>query len=269
MLNLRSTLVKYHETGNPRIREQIIVNCMPLVKYVVGKVAGAAPRRWDREELIQCGIFGLIDAVERYDPRKRVKFETYAILRIRGAVIDELRSRDWVPRAKRKMARRIDAVTWELESTDGTVPAVDDLAEAIGVSMQEMETILHEVSFVSFVSLEQACGAAGEDGGGDGVRLADLIPDDTADEPGSRMEMEERVRALGRAITGLPEQERIIVTLYYYENMHLKEIAELYEVSESRISQVHGRALILLRLKMQELLGEELSHRRAHVAAGA
>ena len=114
MLDLKDVWTEYNATRRPEVRDQIIVDCMPLVKYVVGKVASGAPRNCDREELIQSGIFGLIDAIDRYDPTKQVKFETYAILRIRGAVIDELRSRDWVPRSKRKMAREVASVACEL-----------------------------------------------------------------------------------------------------------------------------------------------------------
>ncbi len=252
MIDLTDVWTEYRETGSPEIRERIIMDCMPLVKYVVGKVAALAPLRFDREELIQSGIFGLIDAVERYDPSKDTRFETYAILRIRSAVIDELRSRDWVPRAKRKAAREIEAKTLELKSRDGRIPTVDDLAAAMGVSREEMKDILKETSFVSFVSID----SAGDDAEGeDGHRgLADLLRDTNGREPSARLELEEQVRALSRAITMLPEQERIVITLYYYENMRLRDIGKLFGVSESRISQIHGRALILLKLQMEQLL---------------
>ena len=255
MLDLKDVWTEYQETGNRDVRERIILDCLPLVKYVVGKVAASAPRSCDREELIQCGIFGLIDAIERYDPTKEVKFETYAIVRIRGAVIDELRSRDWVPRAKRKMARQVEAVTCKLEARSGEIPTVDDLASAMGVTHEEMQQILQETSFVSFVSLDEPRSNDGLDGGGS-APMADLLRDRAAGEPGSRIELEEKTRALSRAITELPEQERIIITLYYYEEMRLKDIGELYGVSESRISQIHGRALVLLRIRMDALLGE-------------
>jgi len=256
VLDLKEIWTEYQETGNREVRERIIMDCLPLVKYVVRKVAAAAPRSCDREELIQCGIFGLIDAIERYDPTKEVKFETYAILRIRGAVIDELRSRDWVPRAKRKMAREVQAVTCELEARNGEVPTVDDLASAMGVTRGEMQEALQETSFVSFVSLDEPRSSAGYDGDGGSAPMAELLRDPTARDPGSRIEIEEKTRALSRAITELPEQERIIVTLYYYEGMRLKDIGELYGVSESRISQIHGRALVLLKVRMDALLGE-------------
>ena len=256
MLDLKDVWTEYRETGDRHVRERIIVDCMPLVKYVVGKVAATAPRHCDREELIQSGIFGLIDAIERYDPGKEVKFETYAILRIRGAVIDELRSRDWVPRSKRRLAREIQAVTCELESRDGKVPTVDDLAEAMGVSREDMEKTLQETSFVSFVSLDETHGSGDPEDGGRDAKMLDLLIDRETGAPSSRIELEEKVRALSRAIAELPEQERVIVTLYYYESMRLKEIGELYGVSESRACQIHGRALVLLKLRMEQLLGE-------------
>jgi RNA polymerase sigma factor for flagellar operon FliA len=254
VLDLKDIWTEYGETGSREVRERIIIDCLPLVKYVVGKVAASAPANCDREELIQCGIFGLIDAIERYDPTKKVKFETYAILRIRGSVIDELRSRDWVPRAKRKMAREVRTMTCELEGRNGGIPTVDDLAEAMGVSRDEMEEILDDTSFVTFVSLNEPRSTNGSDGGAGSI--ADLLHDTRSGGPASRIELAERTHALSRAIAELPEQERIIVTLYYYEEMRLKDIGELYGVSESRMSQIHSRALVLLKLKIDELLGE-------------
>ena len=222
------------------------------MKYVVGKVAHAAPTSCDREDLIQCGIFGLIDAIERYDPTKDVKFETYAILRIRGAVIDEMRSRDWVPRSKRRMAREVEAAACELKSRSGEVPTVDDLAEAMGVSREEMQGRLEETSFVTFVSLSEPRSGSGGAMDGAGTSMADLLRDTSSDEPTGRIELEERVSSLSQAITELPEQERIIITLYYYEEMRLKDIGEIYDVSESRISQIHNRALVLLKIALAE-----------------
>jgi len=256
VLDLKDIWTEYRETGSREVREQIIIDCLPLVKYVVGKVAASAPANCDREELIQCGIFGLIDAIERYDPTKKVKFETYAILRIRGSVIDELRSRDWVPRAKRKMARDVRTVTCELEGRNGEIPTVDDLAAAMGVSRDEMDEILDDTSFVTFVSLNEPRSTNGSDGDGGAGSIADLLHDTHSGGPASRIELAERTHALSRAIAELPEQERIIVTLYYYEEMRLKDIGELYGVSESRMSQIHSRALVLLKLKINELLGE-------------
>jgi RNA polymerase sigma factor for flagellar operon FliA len=253
VLDLKDVWTEYQETGDRQIRERIITDCMPLVKYVVGKVAASVPDHCDREELIQSGIFGLIDAIERYDPGRETKFETYAILRIRGAVIDELRSRDWVPRSKRKLAREVEAAACEIESRDGRVPSVADLAEAMGLSREEMEETLQQISFVSFVSLDEPKG--GETDGGS-LRMRDLLSDTDIAGPSARIELEEKTRALSQAITELPEQERVVVTLYYYEDMRLKDIAELYGVSESRISQIHGRALILLKLRTEQLLGE-------------
>lgn len=252
MLDLKDVWTEYRETGDREVRERIIIGGLPLVKYVVGKVAHAAPANCDREDLIQCGVFGLIDAIERYDPTRDVKFETYAILRIRGAVIDEMRSRDWVPRSKRKTAREVEAVTCELETQNGEVPTIDDLAKAMGVSPQEMEEMLEETSFVTFVSLNEPRSAADSAGDSDSVSMADLLRNTSTEEPTDRIELEERIRALGRAITELPEQERIVITLYYYEEMRMKDIGELYGVSESRMSQIHGRALVLLRLALSE-----------------
>lgn len=255
MLDLKDVWTEYRDTGKADIRERIILDALPLVKYVVGKVTATVPSSCDYEELVQCGIFGLMDAVENYDPAKETKFETYAILRIWGAVVDELRRRDWVPRAKRKMARELDAFRWEFQSQRGTAPSVDELAAAMNIPCDRMEEILQETNEVSFISLDESRGFRHDDEDAGSTTIADMLADEAAAEPGSAIELEEKTRALGRAIAELPEQERIIVTLHYYEGMRLKDIGELYGVSESRISQVHGRALVLLKLKMESLLG--------------
>jgi RNA polymerase sigma factor FliA len=255
MLDLKEVWTEYSRTRNGAVREQIIMDAMPLVKYVVGKFAASAPAHCDREELIQCGIFGLINAIERFDPDKGVKFETYAILRIRGAVIDELRSRDWVPRSHRRMAREVELAANEIETRTGAAPNVNDLAEAMNLSTDEMEQALRQTNFVSFVSLDEQQGGHTE-GSGDGqIRMGDLLEDTNIRPPSSRLELEERVCALGKAIEGLPEQERLVISLYYYEGIRLKDIGELFGVSESRVSQIHGRALVLLKLQMETLLG--------------
>jgi len=254
MLDLKDVWTEYRDTGSADIRERIIVDALPLVKYVVGKVTATAPANCEYEELVQCGIFGLMDAVENYDPARETRFETYAVLRIWGAVVDELRRRDWVPRAKRRMARELDAFRCAFQSERGTAPSVDEVAEAMNVPRDRMEEILHETNEVSFISLDECRGASHGDDNAGNATIADMLADAAAAEPGGAIELEEDTRALGRAIAELPEQERIIVTLHYYEDMLLKDIGELYGVSESRISQVHGRALVLLKLKMETLV---------------
>ncbi len=256
MLELKEVWTQFQETGDPEDRDRLIIEGIPLVKYVVGRVAATGPTGCDREELIQCGIFGLIDAVEKFDPDKGVKFETYAILRIRGAILDELRSRDWVPRSKRKLARKVRAATSELRARNGAAPAVDELAEEMEVSPEEMEEILQETARVSFVSLDEQRGAGQPDADAAGATMADLLADESIEDPFHRIELEEKTKALSAAIIELPEQERIVITLYYYEELRLRDIAQLYGVSESRISQIHSRALILLKLQMEQILGE-------------
>lgn len=251
MLNLKSRWQEYHETSDPNVRDEIILASLPLVKFVVGKLVPSPDA--DKEELVQSGIFGLIDALERYNPDRNVKFETYAILRIRGAVIDELRSRNWVPREKRKLARRIHDAQNRLHAS-GAAFGLDDLASEINLTPQELDDILQE-TLVSFISLDDHRTGSGDNP--DNPSILDSVADMSARDPHDHVELEERVRALSRAIVSLPEQERIITTLYYYENMKLKDIADLYGVSESRISQIHSRAIILLRLKLQQLLSEK------------
>jgi len=243
------TWSQYKTAEDDSARERLILECLPLVKFVVGKLALHLPTHLDREDLIESGIFGLIDAIDKFNPEKEVKFETYAILRIRGAVLDELRSRDWVPRSLRRKARTVRQVRQTLESEkDGNVPT-EILSDALGVTEEELDQLLSEVSFVSFVSLYETRGDRRDS---DGARVVDWVADARTQPPEHPLQFEEKKRILTRGIAELPDQERLIVTLYYYENMLLKDIGKVLGVTESRVSQVLSRALLSLRLKMNQ-----------------
>jgi len=239
----------YHTSGDPKIREKLIQLCIPLIRHVVGKIAEQLPPYIDREDLMEAGIFGLIDAIERYDVRDSAKFETYAMLRVRGAVMDELRSRDFVPRTLRRRMRQIDGARAALMAENDTIPTTDELAKALNIDRDELEATLTEVdNIASITSLYDRP----ERSERNGTRMLDMLVDTRSTSPASLMEVEEKKRLLTRYIQELPEQERLVITLYYYEGMLLKEIGEIFNVTESRISQVRSRALMLLKNRMKQ-----------------
>ena len=246
---LKSIWLAYRETGGPQAKEELIMSCRPLVRHVVNRLAAQLPPHLDREDLLEAGVYGLVDAIERYNPREEAKFETYAVLRIRGAVIDELRSRDFVPRSLRKKARQIRDARAALIADKDYTPTTAELAEDLNLDEDGLNDAITEVeNIASMTSLYDQRSSSDP---GESFRMVDVIPDPRSSSPSQSMEAEEKKEALAAAIQGLPEQERLVITLYYYEGMLLKQIGELFGVSESRISQVRSRALMLLKLKMK------------------
>ena len=250
MPDLSDALKIYQEEGTPESRDELILRSMPLVRYVVKRFASRAPRSMERDDLIDSGVCGLIEAVERFDPDKNVKFETYAILRIKGAVLDELRSRDWATRSARRKAREFNEVCAKLDHADDGTLDPDEVAAALGLSPQEMEKRLSEISFVSFVSIDEEQ----LDGDEDSTTLLSRLEDPRSPDPTRPLQFEEKKRALMEALKLLDEQEKLVITLYYFEGLFLKEIGELFQVTESRISQIHTQALAKLKRRMSEFL---------------
>jgi len=249
---LKTVWEHYHEHRSPLLMEELILGCMPLVRHVVNRLAAQLPSHVDREDLMEAGIFGMVDAIERYNPREDAKFETYAVLRIRGAVIDELRSRDFVPRSLRKKAREIREARAALCAEHDAMPTTAQLAGALNLDERELEDALMKVENMATVtSLYDRKASAGED---EGFRMVDLIADPRSNSPTGLMELEEKKKMLADAIMQLPEQERLVVTLYYFEGMLLKQIGELFNITESRVCQIRRHALILLKMKMRQLV---------------
>jgi len=247
---LKSVWEAYRETGGQESKEQMIMSCMPLVRHVVNRLAAQLPPHLDREDLLEAGIHGMIDAIERYNPREDAKFETYAVLRIRGAIIDELRSRDFVPRSLRKKAREIREAKAALFADNDYMPSTAELAHALSLNEEDLNNALTKVeNIASMMSLYDQRGTSEPS---ESFRMVDVIPDPRSASPSRPMEIEEKKRALAGAIQDLPEQERLVITLYYYEGMLLRQIGELLGVSESRVSQIRSRALMLLKLKMKQ-----------------
>jgi RNA polymerase sigma factor for flagellar operon FliA len=247
---LRELWQEFKASGESRLRERLILHYSPLVKYVAGRVGVGLPPNIEQADLVSYGIFGLIDAIEKFDLERAIKFETYAISRIKGAIIDELRAIDWIPRSVRYKAREVEKAYAALEAKLHRTPTESEVAGELGISLDELHTIFSQVSFVNVIALDELLNVGGERG--DKLSLVDTLEDTKAEDPVEVFETEETKYLLSRAINTLPEREKIVVTLYYYEGLTLAEIGQVLGVTESRICQMHTKAVLQLRAKLAE-----------------
>jgi RNA polymerase sigma factor FliA len=238
---------EYRNTRDRALRDRLIITYSPLVKFVAGRLGASLPAHVDEQDLVSYGLLGLIGAIERYDPGREIKFETYAISRIRGAIIDELRSLDWVPRSVRTRAREIERAIADLERQLMRAPTDEEIAGKLGISGGELEDSLSEISRSSMAALDELWTPSA---GGDQISLIDTIEDTSGPDPESSLEQTELKEALGEAIARLPEREKLVVTLYYYEELTLREIGEVLGVTESRVSQLHTKAVLRLKARL-------------------
>ena len=238
---------EYKQTADPGIREQLILQYAPLVRYVAGRVGVGLPASVEQGDLVSYGVFGLIDAIEKYDPERAIKFETYAINRIRGAIIDELRSFDWIPRSVRTKARDIERAIAVLEARLQRTPTEGEIADELGLDIPELRRVFDQVSFVHVAALDEMLGSADH---GDGSTLGERLEDERTSAPGDALDDEETRQVLARVIHTLPEREQIVVTLYYYEGLTLAEIGLVLGVTESRICQLHSKAMMGMRTRI-------------------
>ncbi|WNM30529.1 RNA polymerase sigma factor WhiG [Streptomyces sp. Li-HN-5-11] len=236
----------YKATGDDRLREQLILHYSPLVKYVAGRVSVGLPPNVEQADFVSSGVFGLIDAIEKFDIDREIKFETYAITRIRGAMIDELRALDWIPRSVRQKARNVERAYVTLEARLRRTPTEAEVAAEMGIPVDELHAVFSQLSLANVVALEELLHVGGEDG----LSFMDTLEDTAADNPVEVAEDRELRRFLARAINTLPEREKTVVTLYYYEGLTLAEIGNVLGVTESRVSQIHTKSVLQLRAKL-------------------
>lgn len=246
----KKLLEEYAKTKAPEIREKIILEYAPLVKVVAGRLSMYLGYNVEYEDLVSYGIFGLIDAIDKFDCMKEVKFETYASLRIRGAILDQIRKMDWIPRTIRQKQKKIESVIKEIEQATGKSATEEEIAKALGISDEEYLEWQSQMKITGLVSLNEYMEQGSE------------VPQDfnrhttsRFESPEENIEKEELAKVLGEALQLLTEKEQKVITLYYYEELTLKEISNILEVSESRISQLHTRALQKMKTKMGNYMG--------------
>jgi RNA polymerase sigma factor for flagellar operon FliA len=244
---MQSVWLEYGRTKDLALRDRLIVAYAPLVKYVAGRLGSGLPAHVDEADLVSYGLLGLIGAIERFDPTRDIKFETFAMSRIRGAIIDELRALDWVPRSVRSRAREIERAIAELESKLGRAPTDEEIAAKVGISAEELDESLTDISRSSIAALDELWSVSDA---GDQVSLIDTIEDPTGARPADVLDETETRELLADAISRLPEREKLVITLYYYEELTLREIGEVLGVTESRVSQLHTKAVLRLKSRL-------------------
>jgi RNA polymerase sigma factor for flagellar operon FliA len=248
-IELKDLWRRYKGDGSDKAREQLVVAYSPLVKYVAGRMSSGLPAHVEEADLISYGLLGLINAIERFDLTREIKFETYAITRIKGAIIDELRALDWVPRSVRARAREIEKAHAKLEHQLHRTPTDDEMARELKISTTEFQDALVKISTSTVVALDELWAVS--DSSGDAVSLLDTLQDPDAPDPEQLLAQSEVKDRLADAIAALPEREKLVIALYYYENLTLREIGEVLGVTESRISQLHTKAVLRLKSRLQ------------------
>jgi len=241
---------QYSATHDPKIKEKIVIKYINLVKFVAGRLMISLPPSVEVDDLESAGIMGLIDAIDRFDTKYGVKFESYAIPRIKGAMLDELRKLDWIPRSVRSKTRELEKVITQIENEKGRPATDEEISERLNITLEEYFDLLRDVSSVSLLSLDNMIfneeGSKGE--------LHEVIEDKSEGEPDEAINRDELKELIIRAIDDLPETERLVIALYYYEELTLKEIGQVLQLSESRISQIHTKTILSLRGKLKEAL---------------
>jgi RNA polymerase sigma factor FliA len=235
----------YHRSRSRDLRDRLILSYAPLVKYVAGRLASGLPAHVDQSDLVSYGLEGLIGAIEGYRLDVGAKFETYAIPRIRGAIWDALRKLDWVPRSTRAREKQLRGVIAELERKLGRAPKDEEIAAKMQISVEELDELLAELSRLAFVSLDAPLATEEDE-----LNPAERLSDPDAPDPQAELAASDQREAIGEAIARLPEREKIVLTLYYYEELTLREIGEVLGVTESRVSQLHTKAILRLRSRL-------------------
>jgi len=241
----RKKIIKLKTRKKPK--EEVILKYAPLIKYIANRIASKLPLHIDIQDLINSGVLGLIDAIEKFDPDKGVKFETYAEYRIKGAILDSLRAMDWVPRSVRKVATLLENTYADLEKKLGRPATDEEMAEAMEVGVDKFHKLISRVSHVSMVSLEKDPKNTSSK-----HSLLDRLMDENSETPSQKLDNEELRTVLSQHIERLPEKERIVISYYYYSDMTMKEIGRKLSLTESRVSQIHTKAVLRLRGKLRK-----------------
>ena len=232
------------------LKEQIILQHAPLIRYIVNRIAIRLPSHIDLDDLHNTGVIGLMDAIDKYNPDKNCKFKTYAEFRIKGAILDQLRSLDWVPRSIRQKSRRLEQAYTEVEQRLGRSATEQEVAASLGIDLDEFHFLLNQVRGISMVNLDELRSS----GGADQPMHGDIFEDVKAENPFTSLKSHEMRQAVAECIGILPEKERLVISLYYYEDLNMKEIGGVLGITESRVCQIHTKAVARLRSKLRSLL---------------
>ena len=248
---LRDAKEKYDEIP-ASIKEEVILEHTPLVRYIVNRIAVRLPSHIDLDDLQSTGVIGLMDAIDKYDPEKNCKFKTYAEFRIKGAILDQLRALDWVPRSVRQRSRKLESAYGELEQQLGRTATETEVAESMGLDMEKFHTLVNQVRGISMINLEEIRGtnADGESAG----TFSDVIEDTSSENPFDSIKLLESKNLISDTIGSMPEKERLVVSLYYYEDLNMKEIGSILGITESRVCQIHTKAVMRLRGKLKGMV---------------
>jgi RNA polymerase sigma factor for flagellar operon FliA len=234
------------------LREQIVLEHAPLIRYIVNRIAVRLPSHIDLDDLHNTGVIGLMDAIEKYDPEKNCKFKTYAEFRIKGAILDQLRSLDWVPRSVRQKGRKLEKAYGEVEQRLGRSANEDEVADSLGLELDKFHTLINQVRGISLVNLEEIRGT-NSDGDRAGT-FADIIEDVHSENPFASLKLMETKHVISDTIGSLPEKERLVISLYYYEDLNMKEIGNILGITESRVCQIHTKSVMRLRSKLKGMV---------------
>ncbi len=245
-VELKELWRRYKEDGDEKARERLVVAYSPLVKFIAGRMASGLPSHVEESDLISYGLLGLIGAIERFDTEREIKFETFAVARVKGAIIDELRSLDWVPRSVRARARAVEKAHAALEAKLQRAPTDEEMADKLEMTLEEFRDALLQIANSSVLALDDLWTFADPEGGSQ-VSILDTIQDPSGVDPTAEAETSELKDRLAEAIESLSERERLVIALYYYENLTLREIGEVLGVTESRVSQLHTKAVLGMR----------------------
>ncbi len=240
---MKSLVRKYKQENSAvdgKLRDQLIMDYSPLIRFVAQRIASRLPSNIDIEDLISSGVIGLMDAIDKYDPSRDNKFKTYAEFRIRGAILDELRSQDWVPRSVRDKAKKLDRMSQDLEQKFGRKPTDDELSQALGMAIEEFFDMNAKVRGVQLLSIDDF---GGTNGNAERRSLLDSLENPNSKNPFTQLRNASARDILRRHIDELPEKQKLVLQLYYFEDLNLKEIGRILEVTESRVSQLHTQAI--------------------------
>ena len=246
-------LKDYRSITDAATKDEIVVEYAPLIKYIAQRIASRLPSNIELDDLISCGVIGLMDAIKKFDPKRDTKFKTYAEFRIKGAMYDELRAQDWVPRSVREKAKILERTYGKLETSLGRMPTDTEMCEELDCSLEDFHVLINKAQVVYFLNMDDSINFSR----GDKKLLASVMEEHHSGNPLASANYQNIREKIKEGIKALPEKQRLVLSLYYYEDLNLKEIGTILNVTESRISQLHTQALISLKFKLKPVLEAE------------